>query len=125
MKVIMSEDSKRAVSVSELPAAKKIIQYMKEDSETAADYAASAVRALCGCCDEVFKASAEIAKNGRVYDAYASGSGNLDVWINFIARADSREIVEGGAYLTDIWNITGDENDEIKEHAFLLRYKRS
>lgn len=125
MKVIMSEDSKRAVSVSELPAAKKIIRDMKEDSETAADYAASAVRALCGCCDEVFKASAEIAKNGRVYDAYASGSGNLDVWITFVARADNREIVEGGAYLTDIWNITGDENDEIKEHAFLLRYKRS
>ena len=124
MKVIMSEDSKRIVSVSELPSAKKIIRDMKEDTETAADHAASAVRALCGCCDEVFKASAEIAKNGRVYDAYATGSGELDVWINFIARADNCEIVEGGAYLTDIWNITGSEDDEIHEHAFLLRYRR-
>lgn len=124
MKVIMSNESKRIVTVSELPAAKKIIRDMKDDASTAADYAASAVRALCGYCDEVFRASAEIAKNGRVYDAYDTGSGNLDVWISFIARADNREIVEGGAYLTDIWDITGDENDEIKEHAFLLRYRR-
>ena len=124
MKVAMSEESKRVVTISEQAAAKQIIHDLRDDDSTVEAYAERAVRALCGGCDEVFRASAEIAKNRRAWNSYADNSGELDVWINFFARADYHTIVEGGAYLTDIWNITGEETDSIHAHAYLLKYTR-
>ena len=121
MKVTISAESKRVVTMEEMKMAKEIVQAMKEDELTAAEYARFAVVALGDGCEKVYEATAEIAKNCRAWDTYGEGSGTLDIWIEATARTWNG-FVEIGAYLTDIWNISGD-NDQT-EHMFIQRFER-
>ena len=121
MKVTISAESKRVVTMEEMKMAKEIVQAMKEDELTAAEYARIAVVAFGDGCEKVYEATAEIAKNCRAWDNYEEGSGTLDIWIEATARTWNG-FVEIGAYLTDIWNISGD-NDQT-EHMFIQRFER-
>jgi hypothetical protein len=125
MKVTMSEESKRIITLEEAGIAKKIIADMKEDESTAAEYAASAVYTACGSsCLKVFEASATVARNRRAYDSFFEGSKDLDIWVKATAQtADGFCIV--GAYLTDICRLTGDNNAEIATRMYTRTFKES
>jgi hypothetical protein len=120
MNVTMSKESKRIITLEEAHIARAIISGMKEDESTVAEYAKYAVNAACkGLCHEVFKASAEIAKNCRINDLYFEGSKNLDVWIEATAQT-SDEFCVIGAYLSDIWSLDGDNSAQIaKDHMYV------
>ena len=132
MKVRITKEAKSWLTLAEAPAANAIIRSMKEDESDAKEYATMAVNCIgsaCGhtnWCTRVLEADAEIDGNYRIWDAYSSEfgkeSGRLDVWISFTART-TEGYIEGGAYLTDIWNITGDNQDELASHMYYRRYE--
>lgn len=124
MKVKMQEDYKKWYTMDDIDRAKAVIQAEKEDEMSPTDYAEYAIReALKGTGDygtEVLQASARTAKNCRAWDAYGSGTGDMDVWIKAIARtADG--FIEIGAYLSDIWQ-TGAM--DYRHHMYIQRYSR-
>lgn len=126
MKITITAEMKKILTVAEMPTVRQMIEQAKQDDDTAKEYAEMAARiASDGYVIKVLECSAEIAKNCRVQDAYTADSGDLDVWVNFIAYT-TKGFVMGGAYLTDIWNITGGENDEeIKSYMYIRMFKEA
>ncbi|WP_124101056.1 hypothetical protein [Ruminococcus sp. Marseille-P6503] len=125
MKVKFTDDAKKIITLSELKAANKIINEMKEDNGLK-DYAKMAVRTASSTNInfEILKAEAEIAKNARVNDAYGESSGQLDVWLNIYAFDSYAGFYNIGIYLTDVWAITSDNAEEIKNHMFINHYTK-
>ena len=119
MKVTINAESKKVLTIAELDAAKEIVRQMKEDESSAAEYATCAVNATGDYCVKVYEVTAYIMKNCRVWDAYEAGSGTLDVWIDCTARTTNGFKVIG-AYLTDIWNISGEDNQT--QHMFIQSF---
>ena len=122
MKVSMSENYKKFFTVEEVQTAKQIIREMKEDESTPSEYAETAARCFnFGWIAKVLEAKATVEKNARAWNAYGDNSGNLDIWIDATVQTSSGFLILG-AYLTDIWSITGDENDDIQFHAFIRKF---
>jgi hypothetical protein len=126
MKVKLTPEAKKFITVAEMPAVRRIIADMKEDDSTVEDYAEMAIGAAYdGRAYDIviYKATAEIAKNQRVYNAYGENSDSLDVWITAVAYVNFNEFIELGAYLSDIWQITCDNKKEIAAHMYIRRFK--
>lgn len=122
MKIAITKEAKRILTVAEMPAVRRLIKEMKEDADLET-YAKLAAIVAAGTYDaDVLEASAEIAKNCRVRNAYHEESADLDVWVRFTAYTDAC-FVMGGAYLTDIWQITGGNNDAIKRHMYIRIFR--
>lgn len=126
MKVRLTQEAKKYITVAEMPAVRNIISDMKEDTSTVEDYAEMAISAAYdgrAYNIVIYKATAEIAKNQRVYNAYGENSGSLDIWITAVAYVNCDEFIEIGAYLSDIWQITCDNKKEIAAHMYVRRFK--
>ena len=122
MKIKFGAEQKKYITVAELSIVKQIISDMKED-DGLMEYAEIAARiASGGYVVKVYERSAEIAKNGRIYNAYGDDTENLDIWIN-AAALTSEGFVMFGIYLTDVWNITGDNEEEIKSHMYIRKFQ--
>lgn len=121
MKITITADMKKVLTIAEMPTARQVIENLKCD-DSLKDYAKMAA-SLAACCsvEKVLECSAEIAKNCRANDNFFEGSADLDVWITFTAFT-SEGFVMGGAYLTDIWNI-GIDDYEIRKHMFIRRFR--
>lgn len=128
MKVKFTAEAKKIVTVAEVPEVKKIIAYMKENetAESLKDYAMMAARVASknGCTFEILKVDAEIAKNCRAFDNYHEGSGNLDIWLTVYAFSPLNGFYNIGVYLSDIWQLSGDNTVEIKSHMYIEEYTR-
>ena len=123
MKVQFTADMKRIVTVAEMPAVRKVIEYEKDDEWTAKEWAKMAAEIVCPRSSvKVLEASAEIAKNCRVWDTYADGSADFDVWIRFTAFAGD-SFVMGGAYLSDLWAASADNREETVKHMYVRRFE--
>ena len=125
MKVQFTAEMKRIVTVAEMPAVRKVIEAEKENDEwTAQKWAKMAAEIVCPCSSvKVLEASAEIAKNCCVWDAYAEGSADVDVWIRFTALVNGDSFVMGGAYLSDLWAVSSDNREEIISRMYIRRFK--
>lgn len=122
MKIKFGAEQKKFVTVAEMPIVRQIISDMKED-DCLKEYAEMAARiASGGYCEKVYECSAEIAKNGRIYEQWGEGSGNLDIWIE-AAALTSEGFVIFGIYLTDVWSITGDNAEEIRNHMYIRKFQ--
>lgn len=125
MKVILTKESKQNIKASQLDAAKSIIRMCRDDESSAADYATYAVNCIMhdkmDWCESILKCSAEIAPNSRVWGLWGNETENLDVWIEGIAEC-SRCLVRFGAYLSDIWSISGDNAGELSERMYKKIY---
>ena len=128
MKVQITAETKKSISAAQLPAARAIVKSCAEDENGAKEYAASAVNAALKAttgavngCVKVLEASACVARNCRAWCNYDDNSENLDVWIKA-----SAETVEGfikiGAYLTDIWQLSGDNDAAIVADMYVRRF---
>jgi len=114
MKVSISKESRKIITLDEAPAARKLVELMKEDSTPISEHVARVIKAAAGWhenCEEVYTATAEIAKNSRLHDHYDSETGCFDVWISGAGRTYN-EFYIVGAYLSDIWNFDGDEKHD-------------
>lgn len=131
MKVKITEQSKKIVTMEEAGAAKQIVRDMKEDESTAADYIGMAARCWIRNAQvaeqhdsvrRVLEATAEICKNSRVYEQFGEGSGNLDVWIEGVAET-WYGFLRIGCNLTDVWQIGPDDwNREFPAHVYARYY---
>ena len=125
MKVTITADMKKIITIAEMPAVNKVIRYAKEDGMTIKEYAEMAARIASGNNSvKVLEASAEIAGNCRIYDWYDNGSEHFDIWVNFTAIIDNGfgGIIMGGAYVTDIHASTGDNDEELRSHMYLRKF---
>ena len=125
MKIQMTEDSRKIITLADMPAVRRLIREMKEDNYIK-EYGGMAARVASGEYDtfEILKAEAEVAKNNRVFNAFFDGSENLDIWCRFYAYNSYYGFYEIGAYITDIWNITGDNSDEIRQQMYINAFRR-
>lgn len=126
MKVKLLKKDKQFITLAEVPIVRQIILDMKEDECTVEKYAEMAVRAAFNGNTfgiEVLKSSASIARNGRVWNLYSDGSGTLDIWIDATVCVNDNEFIIIGAYLSDIWQITGSLDQEIVSHMYIRRFK--
>lgn len=122
MKVSMSANYRKYFTVEDVQTAKQMIKEFKEDESTVAEYAEMAARTCnFGWIAKVFEAKATIERNCRVWNAYSNASKDLDVWIDATIQTSSGFLVIG-AYLTDIWNITGSNADDINYHMFVRKF---
>lgn len=125
MKVQFTADMKRIVTVAEMPAVKKVMRCANEDECTATDLARVAARLVFDDnAAMIIEAKARIAKNQRVWDAFDEETRDIDVWIEFTAFSEYRSsFIIAGVYLTDLWQLTTDNADEIKSHMYIRRFK--
>lgn len=126
MKVTLLKEDKKLITLADAQIVRQIITDMKEDEFTPADYADIAIRAAYNGNAyhiEVLKASAKISTNCRVMNAFTENSGNLDIWIEATAYVDIDKFIIIGAYLSDIWMITGYNNEEIASQMYIRRFK--
>lgn len=124
MKVALTKEAKKFITVAELPIVKQMIAGLKEDESTVEEYAAMAARLITGDNGaEIISATAEIVKNSRIYNQYSEESGNLDVWLNFRAFSNYKDcFIIAGAYLSDIWQLDGENNEEIKSRMYVRKF---
>lgn len=126
MKVRLTKEAKKWLTLEQAPIAHQIIKGEKENETIAAEYAEMVIRAVYfgSVWDvEVLKSSASIARNGRVWNLYGDGSGTLDIWIDATVCVNDNEFIIIGAYLSDIWQITGSFDQEIVSHMYIRRFK--
>lgn len=126
MKVNLTAEMKKFITVAEMPAVKKVMQYEKENDEwTVQEWAKMAARLVFDDNGaKVIEATARIAKNQRVWDAFDEETGDIDVWIEFTAFSEYRSsFIIAGVYLTDLWQLTKDNADEIKSHMYIRRFE--
>jgi len=129
MNIKITRQAQRYLTIGEAEEAREIIKAMQDDKTTPEEYAEMAI--IHATCQhfaniKIFSASAEIARNGRVTDAFHKGSGKLDVWIKATAKVGYDSFVEIGVYLTDCWQLGADaETDkETVKHMFLETYEK-
>lgn len=126
MKVQITKEMKRVITIAEMPAVNKVLRYAKEDDGmTVNEYAEIAARIASGKNNvKVLEANAEIACNCRISDWYDNGSANFDIWINFTAIIDDgfAGIIIGGAYVTDIHALDNDNTKEIRSRMYIRRF---
>ena len=126
MKVNLTAEMKKFITVAEMPAVKKVMQYEKENDEwTVQEWAKMAARLVFDDNGaKVIEATARIAKNQRVWDAFDEETRDIDVWIEFTAFSEYRSsFIIAGVYLTDLWQLTKDNADEIKPHMYIRRFE--
>lgn len=128
MKVTLLKEDKKLITLADAQIVRQIIADMKEDENTAEDYADMAIRAAYNGNAygiEVLKASAKIVTNSRAWNVFTENSGQLDIWINATAYVNGDEFIMIGAYLSDIWMITGYNHKEITEHMYIRKFKEA
>ena len=125
MKISITAEAKKVITVAEMPAVHKVIEAMKKDTCTAKDYAELAARIASDCNSvKVLEAKAKIAGNCRVHDRVCEGSAQFDVWVTFTAIIEDgfKGIIMGGAYLTDLWDYSAKNADETRDHMFIRKF---
>jgi hypothetical protein len=122
MKVQITKDSKRLITLEDMPAVKAMIAELKEDN------AKFDLEILSG----VFKTNtpnsyeAEIAKNRRLWNYYSDNSKDYDIWVETTLPETYENgkyvIYKVGCYLSDIWSISADNKEEIKSHMYIRKF---
>ena len=126
MKVSISKESKKWMTIAELPIAKAIVAQMKED-ETEDFYASYALAIACDSTNdsglgwEILSAKAEICRNDRAWNRYTDDSAHLDVHCT-VRAVSLHAYYEVNYCLSDIWDYDGDNTREIKSRMYIRRF---
>ena len=122
MKIRIRKDDYKWLTIAEMPIA-KTLQQMYKDYDFRAD-AAMMARVASGTYGsfEILKCEPRISGNCRIYDAHDTNSGRLDIWVDAYAYNSYYGFYEFGFYLTDAWQVTGDNNDEIRKNMFVKAF---
>ena len=127
MKVKVTQDAKKWLTVAEMPEVRRIIEYLKDYDWTESD---KQTIARLGMGDEyetfeILKAEAEIAGNCRVWNYYTDDSGRLDVWLVVYGYNQFTGFVEAQMYLSDLWSLSADNRDEIRSHMYVNKFTKN
>ncbi len=123
MKVKFTEESKKIFTVAELPIAKQVIKEINEMSDDGFSSDLDILKNIFQA-SRVIEATATLVKNGRIWQQYNSESRDFDVWFTALLHDSYNSIYyEVGAYLSDIWQSTGDNREELKSHMFIREHR--
>ena len=124
MKVKITSESKKWMTIAELPIARQIIAEMKDDDDAEA-YVQMAARLASGIPGErfeVLKVDAEIARS-KAWNVFSDDSGNLDIYIRAYAFSSYAGFYDIGFYISSMWKLSDENRDEIKAEMFINEYK--
>lgn len=129
MKVEISKNTERSIYLYQLEEAKEIASQFEDEEQSASleDAVKSAISIatdISSACFEVLKAEAEIMPNGRICNKYTDTSENLDVYLNIYAFDDYYGFYNIHCYLSDIWESTGDNSEELRKYMYIEKYER-
>lgn len=129
MKIKITPEMKKILTVAEMPTVRKIIADFKEcDKESFQSDIRTAVILASGenASFEILKAEAEIAKNCRAGDFFGNGEAeNIDIWLTIYAYHNCYGFYDIGVYLSDLWQLGGDNKEEIKSHMYINKFTES
>lgn len=126
MKIQINEESKKVLTLSEMPIVKKIIKDFKEDGNDL-NWELEILKNIFGA-DEIIKSTASISKNCRAYNVFNDESENIDIWIkatlynHYSSENDGGVFYMVGAYLSDLWQATADNWEELKSRMFVRKF---
>ena len=127
MKIEISENTERAIYVYQLEAAREIVsQFEGEEAEALDDAVRRAITIVTGnasACFEVLKAKAEIMPYYRAQNRYTDTSENLDVYLTIYAFDEYHGFYKIGCYLSDVWESTGDNAEELRQYMYIGKYE--
>ena len=123
-KITLPKNYKETFTINDVEQMKKVIDHYNKDDPEAVKYAIESLESLFK--GKAITNEAEAALNSRIYNAHETNSGNVDIWITATIYSDfESKFYIVGAYITDIWNITGDNNDEIKSYMYIREFKET
>lgn len=128
IKIKITPDSKRVLTLEEMPTVKEILSDFQENPDSLGEFelgVAARIAARQNGNFSYYDVQAEISKNARVWNAYNDHSGKLDIWITFKAFDPCYGFYVIGCYLSDIWSSTGENGEEIRERMFVREYKEA
>lgn len=129
MKVKITENTKKAFFISEMPCLEIAKNSLKSWNDNGQEITKDDIQMLGNfICEyrhaEILKADAEFAKNARVWDKYGEGSEKVDVWVNITIYDGWKNFYMVGAYLSDMWEIGGTDAEELKGRMFIQKFER-
>ena len=121
MKVKITQDTKKCFYMSETHCIETVEEALKKSNGVTKDELETLANFICkpGSIAKVYESSAEYCKNIRIFDRYGEGSEHADVWVNAIIYDGWKHFYKAGAYLSDIWEITGHSDEHLKAHMFI------
>ena len=123
MKIKLTEDMKRVITIDKMEAIKMVNEGMKEQKNLTweAEHAlALATKGLVHA--EILKITSEIALNRRIWNYYGDGSADVDVWITMVAYSPVEGCYDIRFYLSDIWSLGAENREEIKQHLSIRHF---
>lgn len=126
MKIQINKESKKVLTLSEMPIVKRIIKDFKDNEDDLSGDLEILMNIFSA--DEVIKSTAYVSKNCRAYNVFSDDSGNIDIWIQAtIYNIYSSENGGGvfymvGAYLSDLWQSTGENREELKSRMYIRKF---
>lgn len=122
IKINLPENYKKVYTVEDVEIMKELAKNFNDQTAEEAGIAdaAESLARLFDSSAKVLEAEAETAKNARVWDYY-TGAKDIDIWITikFLGWSDFYII---GAYLSDIWSITGENTEELKSRMYIRKF---
>lgn len=122
MKIKITEDMKRVITLSEENAVKLVQNSMKEQKNLQWEAERALGLASNNVSLEVLKVEAEVAKNRRVWNFYNEGTESIDIWVTAYGFNCFAGFYSVGFYLSDIWQLGSDNAEEIKERMYIKKY---
>ena len=125
MKITITEQMKNVLTIAEHPAARQMIkEYRGQDLSFEIELAAE-IGAGLGWAPEILRAEAEIIRNARTeYDQFGEGTGHLDIELHILAYDRYNAFFDISACLSDIWQASSDNREEIRARMYVLKYTR-
>lgn len=126
MKICMTEDSKKCITVDKMPIIKQLqTDFKTENFKSEAMWAAEiANNKAYGTNWTILKIEAEFALNSRIWNWYNDNSENVDIWLTVYAFHDFEGLIIAGVSLSDLWQY--DSSDEsanaIRNHMFIRKF---
>ena len=129
MEIKITKEMERVFTLSEVPAIESLRNSLKDEPEF--DWEAKRIAEIAsGSSIEVLRYELEMVKNNRVWNFYGSSNEedvtfptwNLDVWIHVLAYDELTGFYDIGAYLSDIWSLRSDNEDEVKSHMYIRKF---
>ena len=125
MKLNISADNKRVITLADADAVQELRDGFKEQRDFSWELKSLAsFVASDGTSLEVLKSSHTISKNCRAWNVFSDHSGALDIWIECTVYNGIDAFYMIGAYLSDIWQIgPEDRRSELLSHMYIRKFK--
>lgn len=126
MKIKVDEEAKKILTLSDMPIVKQIIKDFKTNEDDLS-WELETLKNIFGAT-EIIKSEARISKNCRVYNYFNENSNNIDIWIdatfyeNYSSENKGGVFYIVGAYLTDIYQSTGENWKELQSRMYIRKF---